>query len=428
MAGTALNTPERVTACGYVNRRLLIRSLPTSYYLRKPQCCYHQPKSIHSATTATAATAVKRSSSSSYPTKKDRQRDEHHRYIISERSREIDGFHNNSIKATRTNIDSKQFLQERGRGAYTTARTVGRTKVFDLDAHLNRTADNLTAITGTHVSREEIIVETKRVMASSIQAFLQGVEEEEEEDPLETGRNGREIRLTVHATLSSSSFPSSSSSASAAAAAAAASAASRFQEGANRAGTPSLLRISCHAAPLPEIPKSPVVVELRGVARENAKIKDSKWICQRSEIEKLVGPHVNEFVLMDDKHEIITEGSQSNFYALIGGKLYTAGEDVLEGTIRRLVLDVCQRENIPVVLEAPSVSSLMRGEFEGCAISSTSRLLLPVGKVIVPEPLCEADESKDPVLKFSYSSDCLMSFLKRKVQDEIASWSMEVDK
>mmetsp|Transcript_14259 Transcript_14259/g.19817 ORF Transcript_14259/g.19817 Transcript_14259/m.19817 type:complete len:195 (+) Transcript_14259:194-778(+) len=147
MAGTALNTPERVTACGYVNRRLLIRSLPTSYYLRKPQCCYHQPKSIHSATTATAATAVKRSSSSSYPTKKDRQRDEHHRYIISERSREIDGFHNNSIKATRTNIDSKQFLQERGRGAYTTARTVGRTKVFDLDAHLNRTADNLTAIT-----------------------------------------------------------------------------------------------------------------------------------------------------------------------------------------------------------------------------------------------------------------------------------------
>jgi len=39
-----------------------------------------------------------------------------------------------------------------------------------------------------------------------------------------------------------------------------------------------------------------------------------------------------------------------------------------------------------------------------------------------------ADETKDPVVKFNYPSDCLMSFLESKVEDEIDYRSTEINK
>mmetsp|Transcript_34468 Transcript_34468/g.48115 ORF Transcript_34468/g.48115 Transcript_34468/m.48115 type:complete len:442 (+) Transcript_34468:242-1567(+) len=414
----ALNTRERVATCRSVRR--------LGYHhrvLRHERS--HRPMML---------SAAQRCWSSSLSSTEEEEEEgggkdgNHHYYVISERSSGRDGaFHSSSssslIKATRTNVDSKQFLQERGRGAYTTARTVGQTKVFDLEAHLNRTADNLIAITGTDVSREEIIIETKHVMANAIQAFLQeGERGDERQHSLRKGGVSREIRLTVHATassLSSSSSPPPPPPLQE----------EKDDDDREDAGASPLIpfRVSCHASFLPEMPRNPVMIEVRGVARRNAKVKDSEWISQRSEIEKLVSPDANEFVLLDARNGII-EGSQSNFYALIGGRLYTAGEGILEGTIRRVVLDVCRREKIPVVLQSPSVSSLLREEWQGCAISSTSRLLLPVGKVVVPRPLHMADETKDPVVKFNYPSDCLMSFLESKVEDEIDYRSTEINK
>lgn len=44
---------------------------------------------------------------------------------------------------------------------------------------------------------------------------------------------------------------------------------------------------------------------------------------------------------------------------------------------------ICEREGIPVSLQAPSVRDLEL--WEGAAISSTSRLLLPVDEVSVPQ-------------------------------------------
>ena len=70
---------------------------------------------------------------------------------------------------------------------------------------------------------------------------------------------------------------------------------------------------------------------------------------------------VNELLLVSDDGAIL-EGSQTNFFAIEpagAGKpshVRTAGDGVLEGTVRRLLLEVCEREGIPVKL-ASFVSS-----------------------------------------------------------------------
>lgn len=41
------------------------------------------------------------------------------------------------------------------------------------------------------------------------------------------------------------------------------------------------------------------------------------------------------------------EGLSSNFFAVLDGTLYTAGEGVLAGTVREVTLQVAAREGIP---------------------------------------------------------------------------------
>ena len=92
------------------------------------------------------------------------------------------------------------------------------------------------------------------------------------------------------------------------------------------------------------------------------------------------GP-VNEILLSTDEGEVL-EGSQTNFYAVVGGEVRTAGEGILEGTVRRIVMDVCWNEGIPVVLRLPCLDGA--GGWEGAIVSSTSRLVLPVDELYVP--------------------------------------------
>ena len=108
---------------------------------------------------------------------------------------------------------------------------------------------------------------------------------------------------------------------------------------------------------------------------------------------------VNEIVMGVETPQgslALLEGLSSNFFAVYGGKVYTAAEGVLPGTVRDVVLSVCERHQIPVVLEvrscclfgcwwvtdfpmilqAPVLSTLQ--DWEGAFISSTSRLVLPL--------------------------------------------------
>ena len=102
------------------------------------------------------------------------------------------------------------------------------------------------------------------------------------------------------------------------------------------------------------------------------------------------GPNLNEFLLKSENGDLL-EGSQTNFYAIVNGCLHTAGSGVLEGTVRRLALEVCESHGIPYSLTPPNLADV--AEWEGCLISSTSRLLLPIDEIYVPsetEPSGEA--------------------------------------
>eukprot|EP00730_Choanoeca_flexa_P003127 TRINITY_DN11298_c0_g1_i11.p1 TRINITY_DN11298_c0_g1~~TRINITY_DN11298_c0_g1_i11.p1 ORF type:complete len:385 (+),score=46.27 TRINITY_DN11298_c0_g1_i11:1022-2176(+) len=139
---------------------------------------------------------------------------------------------------------------------------------------------------------------------------------------------------------------------------------------------------------LPALPKPPVDVMLRLApsSMNTAEGKDSKWIEQRKYLEDEKGD-CNEVVLLDSKGRAL-EGTQTNFLAVVDGVLRTASaKEVLPGTIRNIVLDVCHQQGIPIKEEAPTVAELHR--WSGACVMSTSRLALPIQKLVVhPELAC----------------------------------------
>ncbi|KAF9585205.1 hypothetical protein BGW38_003425 [Lunasporangiospora selenospora] len=94
----------------------------------------------------------------------------------------------------------------------------------------------------------------------------------------------------------------------------------------------------------------------------------------------------NESLLMDEKTQNLYEGLSSNLYVLHKDQrtILTAPLDsVLQGTILKVVLNTCNEENIPVDFTFPNLKQI--DEWEGAFISSTSRLVLPIEKWVLPD-------------------------------------------
>ncbi len=83
--------------------------------------------------------------------------------------------------------------------------------------------------------------------------------------------------------------------------------------------------------------------------------------------------------LMVNHQGAILEGTGTNFYAVRDGVVYTAGEGVLEGITRQIILEVIRQLEIPLQLEAVTVTELPT--LQEAAISGSSRALLPVVQV-----------------------------------------------
>ena len=146
--------------------------------------------------------------------------------------------------------------------------------------------------------------------------------------------------------------------------------------------------------PLGERPSQPVKVQIGGKPRENALAKDSEWIRQRRELELARPEDCNEVILVDDAGRLF-EGLQTNFYVLKDNRIQTAGHGILEGTVRKLLLEECEKENIGVCLDPPNMADLET--WQGVFISSTSRLLLPVSEIIYTEGGVEKKKSFAPL-------------------------------
>lgn len=132
--------------------------------------------------------------------------------------------------------------------------------------------------------------------------------------------------------------------------------------------------VYCHIGLLPPLRSELVKLKVAGLPRHNATAKDSAWVRERKTIYDSLPPNVEEIVLMDPATHELLEGSQTNFYAIQGGAVHTANDGILNGTVRALVLDMCEKSGIPVVLSPPTLDTV--DQWESCFISSTSRLVL----------------------------------------------------
>lgn len=109
----------------------------------------------------------------------------------------------------------------------------------------------------------------------------------------------------------------------------------------------------------------------------NAKVLNTKL---RDEInDKLAETGAYEALLVNSQGEI-TEGSRSNLFFLVHGKVYTApAQDVLIGITRKYILQACSNIGLTVI-EQPIPFSI-QDYAEGAFLTGTSPKVLPIVKI-----------------------------------------------
>lgn len=137
------------------------------------------------------------------------------------------------------------------------------------------------------------------------------------------------------------------------------------------------------AEPVRELPASlleqgAVCCLSAGWERRDPTVKSTGWMATRRALQ---GDCYEHLLTRDDG--TILEGATSNFYAVIGDRLRTAGEGVLEGMARRVVMEVAGRlaPPLPLDLRAPTVAELESGRVTEACISSATRGVVPVCRI-----------------------------------------------
>lgn len=138
----------------------------------------------------------------------------------------------------------------------------------------------------------------------------------------------------------------------------------------------ALVALEPFSPPPPEVYAHGVRVGLAHDTRERPDVKDSRFIEKRVALQSDMAA-VYEIMLTDEQGRIL-EGTGSNFYAVLGGELRTAGEGMLEGVARSILLQIAPRV-LPVVLEPVTVSDLPR--LDEAMLTSASRGIVPVVEV-----------------------------------------------
>jgi len=104
------------------------------------------------------------------------------------------------------------------------------------------------------------------------------------------------------------------------------------------------------------------------------------------------------------------------------GAVHTAGDGVLEGTVRRLVLEVCAADGIPVVLEPPRLDAA--STWVGAFLSSTSRLVMPIDELrYASSHAAAAAGDLDSTVSFRPGACSVLTALEARVLAEVARHS-----
>lgn len=144
------------------------------------------------------------------------------------------------------------------------------------------------------------------------------------------------------------------------------------------------------------------------IQREDALTKSADFVVRRAVVERLY-PGVEDILLLDRQGTIL-EGASSNFYGVKGDQICTAGQGVLEGTTRRVILQLAEKCGFNTVLKPVHSSEL--SSLTEAGISSSSRGLMPV-TFIDGDPVGQAEVG--PVIS------ALMRSYQQYVRDNICS-------
>ncbi len=113
-------------------------------------------------------------------------------------------------------------------------------------------------------------------------------------------------------------------------------------------------------------------ITLPDSARQNAAVKSTGWMHDREQFQLPAGIYTG---LLLDHDGYILEGMSSNFYAVIGGELWTAGTGALPGIAQQIVLEVAP-PILTVRREAPRQQDIP--QMAEAFITSSSRGIVPV--------------------------------------------------
>ncbi|MCW5864796.1 MAG: aminotransferase class IV family protein [Anaerolineae bacterium] len=144
-----------------------------------------------------------------------------------------------------------------------------------------------------------------------------------------------------------------------------------------------LIALQPFTPPPPELYAAGVAVDFAaGLARERPLAKTAEFAAQRPATSGLralesaaAGDQPYELLLLDSAGRIL-EGTGTNFWAVRDGTVYTAGENVLEGITREILLQIIPSLGLPLRLEAVAAAGI--GALDEAALSGSSRAFLPV--------------------------------------------------
>jgi len=153
-----------------------------------------------------------------------------------------------------------------------------------------------------------------------------------------------------------------------------------------------------------------VRVVTRQMRRDNPKAKLTNFIETASEVRKDLPAGINEAVMFDEEGRAL-EGLSSNFFAVLDGEIWTAGEGVLDGITRALVLEAGRALRIPMRMQPPEIKNLAR--FQEAFITSSGRGLLPV---------CQVDELAIGSGKPGPTTLRVMAYCSERIQADLEAF------
>jgi len=130
--------------------------------------------------------------------------------------------------------------------------------------------------------------------------------------------------------------------------------------------------------PPPEAYQQGVMAVTSNLQRHLPQAKLTRFIARAAPVRQALPPGVNEAIMVDLQGRL-SEGLSSNFFAVLHGTIYTAGEGILSGITRAQVLENIQQAGLALRLQPVTVDDL-----PGLAetfITSSSRGVLPVVQI-----------------------------------------------